>query len=126
MPVSNFDVIFEDNHLIAINKKSGELVQPDKTGGISLEETVKIFLKDKYNKSGNIFLGVTHRIDRPVSGLVLMAKSGKALSRINQMLQEHKIQKKYWAITLNKPEPDEGTLLHFICRNEKKIFLWRL
>jgi 23S rRNA pseudouridine1911/1915/1917 synthase len=120
MSISKSDILFEDNHLIAINKKAGELVQPDKSGGVSLEETVKLFLKEKYNKEGNVFLGVTHRIDRPVSGLVLMTKSAKALSRINQMLQDHKIKKKYWAITANKPETDEGTLIHYIRRNEQK------
>lgn len=120
MSISNSDILFEDNHLIAINKKSGELVQPDKSGGVSLEEEVKLFIKEKYKKEGNVFLGITHRIDRPVSGLVLMAKSAKALSRINQMLQDHKIYKKYWAITANKPVSDSGTLIHFIRRNEQK------
>ncbi|MBI5538573.1 MAG: RluA family pseudouridine synthase [Bacteroidia bacterium] len=120
MPISNSDILYEDNHLIAINKKAGELVQPDKSGGESLEESVKQFLKVKYNKEGNVFLGVTHRIDRPVSGLVLMAKSAKALSRLNQMMQDHKFKKTYWAITANKPESDEGKLVHFIRRNEQK------
>lgn len=120
MPISNSDILYEDNHLIAVNKKSGDLVQPDKSGGESLEESVKQFLKVKYNKEGNVFLGITHRIDRPVSGLVLMAKSAKALSRLNQMIQDHKIKKTYWAITANKPETDEGTLVHFIRRNEQK------
>ncbi len=117
---STIEILFEDNHLIAVNKKSGELVQPAQSGGISLEETVKQYIKQKYNKQGNVYLGITHRIDRPVSGLVLMAKSAKALSRINQMLQEHKINKKYWAITSKKPETDEGTLIHYIRRNEQK------
>jgi len=120
MSHSKIEILFEDNHLIAINKHSGELVQPDKTGSISLEETVKQYIKEKYNKSGNVYLGITHRIDRPVSGLVLMAKSAKALSRLNQMLQEHKISKKYWAITSKKPDNDEGTLIHYIRRNEQK------
>jgi len=114
------EILFEDNHLIAINKKAGELVQPDKTGGISLEETIKSYIKEKYHKEGNIFLGITHRIDRPVSGLVLMAKSSKALVRINQMLQDHLIKKHYWAITANKPPDKSGTLVHYILRNEQK------
>ncbi len=122
MSNSKIEVLFEDNHLLAINKKSGELVQPDKSDGISLEETVKQYIKEKYNKLGNVYLGITHRIDRPVSGLVLMAKSTKALSRLNLMQQERKIEKKYWAITSKKPELDEGTLIHFIRRNEQKNF----
>ncbi len=114
------EILFEDNHLIAVNKKSGELVQPDKSGSISLEETIKQYIKEKYHKEGNIFLGITHRIDRPVSGLVLMAKSSKALSRINQMLQDHMIKKHYWAITANIPPEKSGKLVHFILRNEQK------
>jgi 23S rRNA pseudouridine1911/1915/1917 synthase len=114
------EILFEDNHLLAINKKSGELVQPDKSGSSSLEDCIKLFLKKKYNKSGNVFLGIAHRIDRPVSGLVLMAKTGKALSRINQMIQDHEIKKYYWAITTNIPDLNEGKLVHFIKRNEQK------
>ena len=117
---SSPQVLFEDNHLIAVNKKSGDLVQPDKTGGISLEDSVKQYLKDKYRKEGNVFLGITHRIDRPVSGLVLMAKTTKALTRINQMLQDHAIKKYYWAITSNVPNEKSGKLVHYILRNEKK------
>lgn len=114
------EILFEDNHLLAINKKPGELVQPDKSGSSSLEDTIKLFLKKKYNKTGNVFLGIAHRIDRPVSGLVLMAKTGKALSRINQMIQDHEIRKFYWAITTNIPETNEGKLIHYIKRNEQK------
>jgi len=113
-------ILFEDNHLLVINKKSGELVQPDKSGNTSLEDSIKEFLKLKYKKTGNVFLGIAHRIDRPVSGLVLMAKTGKALSRINQMIQDHEIRKYYWAITTNLPEANEGKLIHYIKRNEQK------
>lgn len=116
----DLEILYEDNHLLAINKHSGDIVQPDKTGCVSLEETVKQYIKEKYSKPGNVFLGITHRIDRPVSGIVLMAKSAKALSRVNQMLQDHKISKTYWAITSIKPENDEGKLVHFIRRNEQK------
>lgn len=114
------EILFEDNHLIAVNKKAGELVQPDKSGDISLEETVKQYIKEKYHKEGNIFLGITHRIDRPVSGLVLMARSSKALVRINRMLQELRIKKYYWAITADKPPDKYGKLVHYILRNEQK------
>lgn len=120
--MSNYkpEILFEDNHLLAINKKAGELVQPDKSGSLSIEENIKQYLKNKYQKTGNVFLGITHRIDRPVSGVVLIAKTGKALSRVNQMLQDHEIKKYYWAITSKKPEDDEGRLVHFIKRNEQK------
>jgi 23S rRNA pseudouridine1911/1915/1917 synthase len=114
------EILYEDNHLIAINKKAGELVQPDKSGSLSIEENIKQYIKNKYQKSGNVFLGITHRIDRPVSGLVLIAKTSKALSRINQMLQDHEIRKYYWAIVSKRPEMDEGKLIHFIKRNEQK------
>jgi len=120
MPLYIPEILFEDNHLLVINKKPGELVQPDKSGSSSLEDTIKLFLKQKYNKTGNVFLGIAHRIDRPISGLVLMAKTGKALSRINQMLQDHEIRKFYWAITTNVPEINEGKLIHYIKRNEQK------
>jgi 23S rRNA pseudouridine1911/1915/1917 synthase len=118
--INDTDILFEDNHLIIINKKSGQLVQPDKEKNPSLEELVKDYIKQKYNKPGNVYLGVVHRIDRPVSGLVLLAKTSKSLTRLNQMLQEHKIQKKYWAITANNPKINEGTLEHYLVRNESK------
>lgn len=111
------DILFEDNHLIAVNKKAGELVQKDSAGNESLEETVKDFIKERDSKPGNVYLGVIHRIDRPVSGIVLMAKSSKALSRMNNLMQERAIEKKYWAITASLPYPREGELVHYIKRN---------
>lgn len=113
-------ILFEDNHLIIINKTSGQLVQSDKNGNESIEEQLKTFIKERNSKSGNVFLGVIHRIDRPVSGLVLFAKTTKALVRLNQMQQERKIKKIYWAITANAPQNKEGTLEHYLIRNQSK------
>jgi 23S rRNA pseudouridine1911/1915/1917 synthase len=114
------EVIYEDNHIIAVNKTCSEIVQGDKTGDIPLSETVKQWLKEKYNKPGNVFTGVTHRLDRPVSGLVLFAKTGKALSRLNEMFRNGNVKKTYWAIVKNPPEPAEGEWTHYLIRNEKQ------
>lgn len=114
------NILFEDNHIIIINKVSGQLVQPDKEKNDSLEEDIKAYIKKRDSKPGNVFLGVIHRIDRPVSGVVLFAKTSKALARLNQMQQERKIKKVYWAITANSPQKSEGTLEHYIVRNESK------
>tara|TARA_B100000945_G_scaffold50638_1_gene36302 strand:+ start:445 stop:1137 length:693 start_codon:yes stop_codon:yes gene_type:complete len=116
----NLDILFEDNHLIIINKKPGDIVQKDKTNDISLLEIVKEYLKMKYNKLGNVYLGSIHRIDRPTSGLVMFAKTSKALSRMNNMLKEKQIAKTYWAITKNKPEKESDQLIHWLRKNEKK------
>jgi len=113
-------VLYEDNHLIAVNKTCSEIVQGDKTGDEPLSETLKKFLKEKYNKPGEVFLGVTHRLDRPVSGVVLFAKTSKALTRLNEMFKNQEIKKTYWAIVKNKPEELEGRLEHFLVRNEKQ------
>jgi len=113
-------ILFEDNHIIIINKESGQLVQPDKEENKSLEEEIKKYIKERDQKPGNVFLGVIHRIDRPVSGVVLFAKTSKALARLNQMQQERKITKIYWAITANIPEKTKGTLEHYIVRNTSK------
>ncbi|GHT49948.1 RNA pseudouridine synthase [Bacteroidia bacterium] len=113
-------VIYEDNHLIAVNKTCSEIVQGDKTGDSPLSETVQQWLKEKYNKPGNVFIGVTHRLDRPVSGLVLFAKTSKALTRMNEMFREGKIKKTYWAIVKNRPSQDEGEWVHYLVRNEKQ------
>lgn len=113
-------VLFEDNHLIAVNKPSGILVQGDKTGDLPLSEMVKSYLVKKYNKSGEAFLGVPHRIDRPTSGLLLFAKTSKALVRLNKMFQEKEIQKTYWAIVKNKPRNREEELSHYLLRNPSK------
>jgi 23S rRNA pseudouridine1911/1915/1917 synthase len=114
------EVIYEDNHIIAVNKTCSEIVQGDKTGDIPLSETVKQWLKEKYDKKGNVFIGVPHRLDRPVSGLVLFAKTDKALSRLNEMFREGNIEKIYWAIVKNPPETNEGELIHYLVRNEKQ------
>ena len=114
-------VLYEDNHIIIVNKESGEIVQGDKTGDIPLSDIVKDWLKAKYNKPGNVFLGVVHRLDRPVSGVVVFAKTSKALSRLNAMFAKHdEVRKTYWALTKNRPKQMEGTLTHWLVRNEKQ------
>lgn len=113
-------VLYEDNHIIVVNKQSGEIVQGDKTGDTPLSDIVKVYLKEKYNKPGNVFLGVVHRLDRPVSGVVLFAKTSKALPRLNKLFAEHeKVKKTYWAIVANKPAQESSTLTHWLTRNEK-------
>jgi 23S rRNA pseudouridine1911/1915/1917 synthase len=113
-------VIYEDNHIIAVNKSSSEIVQGDKTGDKPLSEIVKAYLKEKYNKPGEVFLGVAHRLDRPVSGVVLFAKTSKALTRLNEMFRNQEVKKTYWAIVKEKPAQSEGRLVHFLARNEKQ------
>lgn len=114
------EVLYEDNHIIAINKSTSEIVQGDKTGDVPLSESVKTWLKEKYDKPGNVFVGVTHRLDRPVSGVVLFAKTGKALTRLNEMFKMYEIKKTYWAIVKNPPEQKEGELTHYLVRNQKQ------
>ncbi|MDU1905347.1 MAG: RNA pseudouridine synthase [Dysgonomonas sp.] len=113
-------VLYEDNHIIIVNKTVSEIVQGDKTGDKPLSEIVKEWLKAKYNKPGNVFCGVTHRLDRPVSGIVIFAKTSKALSRLNEMFKNKEIKKIYWAITKNNPPEPTGTLTHYLVRNEKQ------
>jgi len=113
-------VVYEDNHIIVVNKTSSEIVQGDKTGDIPLSETVKQYLKEKYQKPGNVFVGVTHRLDRPVSGLVVFAKTTKALSRLNEMFKNSEVKKTYWAIVKECPRELEGELVHYLVRNEKQ------
>jgi 23S rRNA pseudouridine1911/1915/1917 synthase len=120
MTFKELEVIYEDNHLIAVNKPSGVLVQPDKSGDAALEDLIKEYIKDKYQKPGDVFIGVCHRIDRPVSGVVLFAKTSKALVRINEMFQKREIQKTYWAVVENSPEEKEGRLTHWLLKDEKK------
>jgi len=115
----NLQVLFEDNHLIVINKRPGDIVQGDKTKDTPLSEIVKEYLKIKYDKPGKVYLGVIHRIDRPTSGLVIFAKTSKSLSRMNFMLKDHAIQKTYWAITQKKPEEESDKLIHWLRKNEK-------
>lgn len=114
------NVIYEDNHIIVVNKESGEIVQGDKTGDTPLSDCVKDYLKRKYQKPGNVFLGVVHRLDRPVSGLVVFAKTSKALSRLNEMFRKGEVHKTYWAIVKNAPKEPSGRLTHWIYRNEKQ------
>ena len=114
------EVIYEDNHIIIVNKKSGEIVQGDKTGDRPLSDLVKDYIKEKYAKPGAVFLGVVHRLDRPVSGLVVFARTSKALARLNKMFAEGEVHKTYWAIVQNKPEAEEGLLQNWLVRNEKQ------
>lgn len=107
-------VVYEDNHIIVVNKEAGEIVQGDKTGDTPLSEILRTYLKEKYNKPGNVFCGVVHRIDRPVSGLVIFAKTSKALERLNKMLREGEIHKTYWALVEGKPAIDEDTLENYL------------
>lgn len=114
-------VLYEDNHIIAVNKTCNEIVQGDKTGDTPLSEIVKTYIKDKYNKPGEVFLGVTHRLDRPTSGVVLFARTSKALTRLNEMFKSHeKIQKTYWAIVQNAPKQPQAKLENWLVRNEKQ------
>lgn len=121
------EVIYEDNHIIVVNKKPGEIVQGDKTGDTPLSEILKQYLKEKYNKPGNVFCGVVHRIDRPVGGLVVFAKTSKALSRLNDMLRKGEIHKTYWALVEGHPEKSEDTLRNFLVSDGRinKTFIAR-
>ncbi|WP_304630784.1 RluA family pseudouridine synthase [uncultured Muribaculum sp.] len=112
------EVVYEDNHLLVVNKAPGEIVQGDKTGDTPLVETLKLWLKEKYAKPGNVFCGVVHRLDRPVGGLVIFAKTSKALSRLNEMFRNGEVNKTYWAITRNLPPKEEDTLTHYITTTE--------
>lgn len=113
-------VVYEDNHIIIVNKCSGEIVQGDKTGDKPLSDTVKEYIKQKYNKPGNVFLGVVHRLDRPVSGLVVFAKTSKALSRLNDMFRTGDVHKTYWAVVKRRDIAMEGTLTDWLTRNERQ------
>ncbi len=112
--------LYEDNHIIIVSKRSGEIVQGDKTGDEPLSESVKQYIKEKYHKPGNVFLGVVHRLDRPVWGLVVFAKTSKALTRLNKMFKEGQVHKTYWAITKNAPPAEEGVLTDWLVRNERQ------
>jgi len=116
----NLDILFEDNHLIAINKRSGDIVQGDKTGDVPLSEHIKEFLREKYNKQGNVYCGVIHRIDRPVSGVVIFAKTSKALERMNKLIHDRQIHKRYWAIVKNPPAKPKDNLVHYLHKDERK------
>ncbi|MCC6570918.1 MAG: RluA family pseudouridine synthase [Chitinophagales bacterium] len=113
------DILYEDNHIIAVNKRSGEIVQGDETGDTPLSDLVKAYIKEKYQKPGEVFLGVVHRIDRPVSGIVLFARTSKSLSRLNELFKTKEITKTYWAVVKKKPVSDSGTLTHYHLKDEK-------
>ena len=115
----NLQILHEDNHIIVINKRAGDIVQGDKTGDKPLSEIVKEYIKEKYNKPGEVFLGVVHRLDRPTSGIVVFARTSKALERLNTMFSNRETQKTYWAVVKNKPSKAEDTLVHYLKRNEK-------
>ncbi len=116
----NLQIIYEDNHLIAINKRPGDIVQGDKTGDLPLSDIVKQYLKEKYNKPGNVYLGVAHRLDRPTSGIVVFAKTSKALPRLNKLFAEKAAKKTYWAVVKKMPEKEQDTLTHYMKRNPKQ------
>lgn len=115
----NLQVLFEDNHIIIINKRVGDIVQGDKTGDTPLSEIVKQYIAEKYHKKGNVFLGVVHRLDRPTSGIIIFARTSKALERLNKMLRDKQIQKTYWAIVKNKPSEEKATLTNYLKKNPK-------
>jgi 23S rRNA pseudouridine1911/1915/1917 synthase len=114
------DILYEDNHLIIVNKRSSEIVQGDKTGDETLPDRIKQYLKVKHDKPGNVFCGVVHRLDRPTSGVVVFAKTSKALERLNKQFREKETNKIYWAVVERRPEHDEGTLIHYLKKNEKQ------
>lgn len=118
--INNLDILFEDNHLIIINKRAGDLVQGDKTGDPCLADILKEFIKKRDEKSGNVYLGVVHRLDRPTSGVVIFSKTSKALPRLNAMLQKKEIKKTYWAFVKNAPKELSGSLTHYLQRNPKQ------
>ncbi|UOY06879.1 RNA pseudouridine synthase [Muricauda sp. SCSIO 64092] len=117
---SNLHVLFEDNHLIVVNKRPGDIVQGDKTGDVPLSDVVKTYLKTKYDKPGNVYLGVVHRLDRPTSGILVFAKTSKALPRLNKLFSEGKTKKVYWAVVTRTPPKDRDILVHWLVRNPKQ------
>jgi 23S rRNA pseudouridine1911/1915/1917 synthase len=126
MPQSNTErdlasrILYEDNHLLVVNKLPSEIVQGDKTGDRTLADDVKAYIKEKYDKPGDVFLGIVHRLDRPVSGVVVFARTGKALSRMNEMFRSRDLTKTYWAVSAQKPPADADNLVHYLIKNEEK------
>ncbi|ARV16440.1 RluA family pseudouridine synthase [Polaribacter sp. SA4-12] len=115
----NLQVLFEDNHIVIVNKRAGDITQGDKTGDKPLSDVVKEYIKDKYNKPGEVFLGVVHRLDRPTSGIIIFARTSKALERLNKMLRDKTINKTYWAVVKNHPKKEKDTLINFLRKNPK-------
>tara|TARA_B110000971_G_C20027568_1_gene509738 strand:+ start:1488 stop:2174 length:687 start_codon:yes stop_codon:yes gene_type:complete len=115
----NLQVLFEDNHIVIVNKRSGDITQGDKTGDKPLSDVVKEYIKKKYDKAGNVFLGVVHRLDRPTSGVIIFARTSKALERLNKMLRDKIISKTYWAVIKNHPEKEKNTLINYLKKNPK-------
>ncbi|WP_158841181.1 RluA family pseudouridine synthase [Polaribacter sp. L3A8] len=115
----NLQILFEDNHIIIVNKRAGDITQGDKTGDKPLSDVVKEYIKDKYNKPGNVYLGVVHRLDRPTSGIIIFAKTSKSLERLNKMLRDKTINKTYWAVVKNHPKKEKDTLINFLRKNPK-------
>ncbi len=113
-------ILYEDNHIIVVDKRPSQIVQGDKTGDEPLNESLKQYLKEKYNKPGNVYLGVVHRLDRPVSGLVIFSRTSKALARLNKQIADKSIKKTYWAVVRNRPVPESGQLVHYLAKDEKK------
>jgi len=118
------NILYEDNHLIAVNKTVHDLVQKDKTGDEALDDQLRRYLKAKFNKPGNVYLGITHRLDRPVSGVVIFTRTSKALTRMNKLFREGEISKKYWGIVKNKPQKESDTLVNYLVKNERQNKSW--
>lgn len=116
----NLQILFEDNHIVVVNKRAGDITQGDKTGDKPLSEVVKEYIKDKYNKPGNVFLGVVHRLDRPTSGIIIFARTSKSLERLNKMLRDKNIHKTYWAVVKSHPEKKADSLINFLKKDPKK------
>lgn len=116
----NLKILYEDNHLIIVNKRCGDLVQGDRTGDLSLSDHIKAYIKEKYDKPGNVYLGVVHRLDRPTSGALIFAKTSKALSRLNRLFANDEVEKTYWALVKNRPPKDQDVLTHYLKRNAKQ------
>jgi 23S rRNA pseudouridine1911/1915/1917 synthase len=115
----NLQILYQDNHIIVVNKRVGDIVQGDKTGDKPLSEVVKEYIKEKYNKPGEVYLGVVHRLDRPTTGIVVFARTSKALTRLNELFKNRETQKTYWAVVKNKPPKEQDKLVHYLKRNEK-------
>ncbi|SFG85000.1 RluA family pseudouridine synthase [Pontibacter chinhatensis] len=118
--MASLDVLFEDNHVLVVNKPAGLLVHGDETGDVTLADLAKEYIREKYNKPGNVFVGVVHRLDRPVSGVVLLAKTSKALARLNELFRSKKTIKTYWAVVQNRPKQEQGNLVHWLVKDSSR------